>query len=90
MWQKDVTITKNGYYRVWIGLRLPMGEYNKMYNYTIEQALDSFKLKEQSNSAYKELLENTGNNNENSNLQQKQLYLLLQGQDLGKKSWPRV
>ena len=68
MWQKDVTITKNGYYRVWIGLRLPMGEYNKMYNYTIEQALDSFKLKEQSNTAYKELLENTGNNNENSNL----------------------
>ena len=45
-----------------------MGEYNKMYNYTIEQALDSFKLKEQSNSAYKELLENTGNDNENSNL----------------------
>ena len=68
MWQKDVTITKNGYYRVWIGLRLPMGEYNKMYNYTIETALDSFKLKEQSNTAYKELLENTGNDNENSNL----------------------
>ena len=68
MWQKDVTITKNGYYRVWIGLRLPMGEYNKMYNYTIETALDSFKLKEKSDSAYKELLENTGNNNENSNL----------------------
>ena len=68
MWQKDVTITKNGYYRVWIGLRLPMGEYNRMYNYTIEQALDSFKLKEKSDSAYKELLENTGNNNENSNL----------------------
>ena len=68
MWQKDVTITKNGYYRVWIGLRLPMGEYNKMYNYTIETALDSFKLKEKSDSAYKELLENTGNDNENSNL----------------------
>ena len=61
-----------------------------MYNYTIEQALDSFKLKEQSNNAYKELLENTGNSNENSNLLQKQLYLLLQGQDLGKKPWPRV
>ena len=68
MWQKDVTLTKNGYYRVWIGLRLPMGEYNRMYNYNIEQALDSFKLKEKSDSAYKELLENTGNNNENSNL----------------------
>ena len=43
-------------------------EPDKMYNNTIEQALDSFKLKEQSNSAYKELLENTGNSNENSNL----------------------
>ena len=32
---KDVTITKQKYYRAWIGLRLPMGEYNKMYNFTI-------------------------------------------------------
>ena len=32
---KDITMTKNGYYRVWIGLRLLMGEYNKMYNFTI-------------------------------------------------------
>ena len=69
MWKKDVTITKNGYYRVWIGLRLPMGEYNKMYHYTIETALDSFKLKEKSDLAYKQLLENTGNANENNNLQ---------------------
>ena len=36
---KDVTITKNNYYRVWIGLKLPMGEYNKMYNFTIEEAV---------------------------------------------------
>ena len=68
MWKKDVTITKNGYYRVWIGLRLPMGEFNKMYNYTIESALDSYKLKELANDSYKKLLENTGNDNENSNL----------------------
>ena len=68
IFKQDVTLTKNGYYRVWIGLRLPMGEYNKMYNYTIETALDSFKLKEKSDTAYKELLENTGNDNENSNL----------------------
>ena len=27
---KDITMTKNGYYRVWIGLRLPMGEFNKI------------------------------------------------------------
>ena len=69
MWKKDVTITKNGYYRVWIGLRLPMGEYNNMYHYTIETALDSFKLKEKSDLAYKQLLENTVNTNENNNLQ---------------------
>ena len=68
IFKQDVALTKNGYYRVWIGLRLPMGEYNKMYNYTIETALDSFKLKEKSDSAYKELLENTGNKDENSNL----------------------
>ena len=46
-----------------------MGEYNKMYHYTIETALDSFKLKEKSDVAYKQLLENTGNTNENNNLQ---------------------
>ena len=34
---QDVTLTKNGYYRTWIGMRLPLGEYNKMFNYTIEQ-----------------------------------------------------
>ena len=33
---KDITMTKNGYYRVWIGLRLLMNEYNKMYNFTID------------------------------------------------------
>tara|TARA_A100001011_G_scaffold290756_1_gene302265 strand:+ start:9449 stop:10063 length:615 start_codon:yes stop_codon:yes gene_type:complete len=64
---KDVTITKNNYYRVWIGLRLPMGEYNKMYNYTIADAVDAYNLKEKANIAYKKLLES--DNNENSNLQ---------------------
>ena len=63
---KDVTITKNNYYRVWIGLRLPMGEYNKMYNYTIADAVDAYNLKEKANIAYEKLLENQ---NENSNLQ---------------------
>ena len=42
---KDVTMTKNGYYRAWIGLRLPMGEYNKMYNFTISEAVDSYNVK---------------------------------------------
>ena len=63
---KDVTITKNNYYRVWIGLRLPMGEYNKMYNYTIADAVDAYNLKEKANIAYDKLLKD---NNEDSNLQ---------------------
>jgi hypothetical protein len=63
---KDVTITKSNYYRVWIGLRLPMGEYNKMYNYTIADAVDAYNLKEKANIAYEKLLESQ---NENSNLQ---------------------
>ena len=52
---KDVTITKQGYYRAWIGLRLPMGEYNKMYNYSIETVVDAFKLKEMADKAYDEV-----------------------------------
>ena len=63
---KDVTITKENYYRVWIGLKLPMGEYNKMYNYTIEEAIDAYNVKEKADIAYKELI---GNNNEDSNIQ---------------------
>ena len=52
---QEVTLTKNGYYRAWIGLRLPMGEYNKMYNYSIETVVDAFKLKEMANKAYDEV-----------------------------------
>jgi hypothetical protein len=63
---KDVTITKNKYYRVWIGLRLPMGEYNKMYNFTIEEAVDAYNTKEKADLAYKELI---GDKDDNSNLQ---------------------
>jgi len=63
---KDVTITKNNYYRVWIGLKLPMGEYNKMYNFTIEEAVDAYNTKEKADLAYKELI---GDKDDNSNLQ---------------------
>ena len=66
MWQKDVTITKNGYYRVWIGLRLPLGEYNKMYNFTIAEAVDAYNLKEKAQIKYKELMKD---DNDNSNIQ---------------------
>ena len=61
---KDITMTKNGYYRVWIGLRLPMGEYNKMYNFTIAEAVDAYNVKEKAKIAYEELIgEGNGNNN---------------------------
>jgi hypothetical protein len=62
---KDVTITKQKYYRAWIGLRLPLGEYNKMYNFTIAEAVDAYNVKEKANVAYKNLLKDTddGNNN---------------------------
>ena len=59
---QDVTLTKNGYYRAWIGLRLPLGEFNKMYNYNIEQAVDAYNLKEKANNAFNELM-NDGSNN---------------------------
>jgi len=61
---KDVTITKQGYYRSWIGLRLPMGEYNKMYNFTIAEAVDAYNVKEKAQIAYDNLIgKDDGNNN---------------------------
>ena len=61
---QDVTLTKNGYYRTWIGMRLPLGEYNKMYNYTIEQAVDAYNVKENADIAFKKVLENSNDNND--------------------------
>ena len=52
---QDVTLTKNGYYRTWIGIRLPLGKFNKMYNYTIEQAVDAYNLNEESMKAWDNL-----------------------------------
>ena len=63
---KDVTITKQKYYRAWVGLRLPMGEYNKMYNYTIAEAVDAYNVKEKAKIAYDNLI---GKDDGNSNLQ---------------------
>ena len=67
IFEQDVTLTKNNYYRAWIGLRLPMGEFNKMYNFTIEEAVDAYNLKEKANVAYENLV---GKKDENSNIQQ--------------------
>jgi len=66
---KDVTITKNGYYRSWIGLRLPMGEFNKMYNYTIEQATDAYNLKSEAQKAWNNLMNSKEGNNGNNSIQ---------------------
>ena len=66
IFEQDVTLTKNGYYRTWIGMRLPLGEYNKMYNYTIEQAVDAYNLKEKAQIKYKEIMKDE---NGNSNIQ---------------------
>jgi hypothetical protein len=52
---QEVTSTQKGYYRAWIGLRLPLGEFNKMYNYTINEAVDSYNLKEKADKAFKEI-----------------------------------
>ena len=65
---KDITMTKNGYYRVWIGLRLPMGEYNKMYNFTIAEAVDAYNVKSKAKVAF-EKVENESKEDGNSNIQ---------------------
>ena len=65
---KDITMTKNGYYRVWIGLRLPMGEYNKMYNFTIAEAVDAYNVKSKAQIAF-DKLENESKKDGNSNIQ---------------------
>ena len=59
---QDVTLTTSGYYRAWIGLRLPLGKYNKMFNYNIEQAVDAYNLKEKANEAFEKVIENDDNN----------------------------
>ena len=65
IFKQDVTLTKNGYYRVWIGLRLPLGEYNKMYNFTIAEAVDAYNLKEKANIKYNELMKDDNNADNN-------------------------
>ena len=65
IFEQDVTLTKTGYYRAWIGLRLPMGEYNKMFDYTIEQAVDAYNLNEASKKAWDKLM---SDDNEDNNL----------------------
>jgi hypothetical protein len=62
---QDVTLTKKGYYRAWIGLRLPLGEYNKMYNYNIEMATDAYNLKAKASDAFNNLTKEKENGDSN-------------------------
>ena len=48
VFKQDVTLTIDGQYRAYVGLRLPMGKLNKMYEYTIEQAVDAYQSKDKS------------------------------------------
>ena len=52
---QEVTLTKSGYYRAWIGLRLPLGEFNKMYNYSIATVVDAFELKKMAQKSYNDV-----------------------------------
>lgn len=62
---QDVTLTKAGYYRAWIGLRLPLGKYNKMFNYNIEQAVDAYNLKDKAQAAFDKVMDDSNNDNPN-------------------------
>lgn len=59
---QEVTMTKNNYYRAWVGLRLPLGEYNKMYNYAVIDVVDAFELKKKAELAYKTMDQTETNN----------------------------
>ena len=44
--------------------KIIMGEYNKMYNFTIAEAIDAYNVKEKAKIAFEKLEENNdGNNN---------------------------
>src|SRR6056300_1186754 len=66
---QDVTLTDKGYYRAWVGLRLPLGDFNKMYDYNIDQAVDAHDIKLQANNSYNELLTNEVVKDENKDIQ---------------------
>ena len=68
VFKQDVVITKDGNYRAYVGLRLPMGELNKMYNYTVEQAVDAYLSRDsQANTIWDDMMSsNEEIENENS------------------------
>ena len=55
VFKTEVTMTKSGYYRAWVGLRLPLGDANKMYDYAIETVVDAYELKKLAEKKYNEV-----------------------------------
>ena len=55
LWKQEITLTKNGMYRTFIGLKLPVGEANKLYDYTIEEVADAFNVKQKADKAFSEV-----------------------------------
>lgn len=70
VFKQDVVITKDGNYRAYVGLRLPMGELNKMYNYTVEQAVDAYQTRDSSaNTIWDDMISSNEEDNEGNNIQ---------------------
>ena len=55
LWKQEITLTKNGMYRTYIGIKLPVGEANKLYEYTIEEVADAFNVKSKADKAFSEV-----------------------------------
>ena len=69
VFEQDVTLTVNGNYRAWVGLRLPLGEFNKLYEYNAEQILNAYKVQDKSKEAYSSLMDKDEGSDENRNIQ---------------------
>ena len=65
VFEQDVTLTVNGNYRAWVGLRLPLGEFNKLYEYNAEQILNAYKVEDKSREAYSNLMKEGSNEDRN-------------------------
>ena len=65
VFEQDVTLTVNGNYRAWVGLRLPLGEFNKLYEYNAEQILNAYKVGNKSKEAYSNLMKEGSNEDRN-------------------------
>tara|TARA_Y100001973_G_C5203166_1_gene339381 strand:- start:2869 stop:3474 length:606 start_codon:yes stop_codon:yes gene_type:complete len=65
VFEQDVTLTVNGNYRAWVGLRLPLGEFNKLNDYDAEQILNAYKVEVKSSEAYSNLMKEGSNEDRN-------------------------